>query len=413
MSYHVPASVGSMESSAHAYYMPPQDGRDPASASTARQYEELRIRYHLGEMFFSLCITGLFALAGPAVWLGRWVCSVAGEGILGAAVFTGLCWTGYSFLLLPWEYESSYRLEHRFHLSNQRVADWIKDQAKAFALKGILLVLGAAVLYVLLRSTGPAWWVWAGCCWLIFGILLSHLFPIVVVPLFFHVTPLTNEGLGQRLLFLAQKAGVHVVGMFQFDMSRRTKKANALFTGLGSTKRILLGDTLLEAFDEEEIEVIMAHEMGHCVRRHVARNIALSTVVTFAGFWLTSEILKQGTALWPSAWRADDLAALARISFFLSAGAVLAGPFFHAYSRHCERQADWFALEKTGLVDAFCRGMKKLARQNLSNPDPGPVTEFLFYTHPSISKRIRMAQEFLRRNSGGAAPGMMPGQEGS
>ncbi len=367
-------------------------------AQTARQYEKIRLRFFFSETIISLFVVGIFSLAGPSKLLAEALEPLLGSGLTAVVIFTSLCLLGYTALFLPLDYLAGFRLEHRFELSNQGVGAWVKDQAKSFGLKLVLLNIFAGVLLVLLRTTGDVWWIWAGCFWLVFGILLSHLFPVLIMPLFYKIVPLTDGKLKDQLLALAQKVKVRVVGIYQFDMSKKTKKANALFTGLGRTKRIILGDTLLASFQDDEIEVILAHEMGHYVRRHVAKQIAGSTLMTFLGLWLVHLILNRCVSVLGLGSLAQ-IATLPLIGFLLSLLALIAMPLSNAYSRYCERQADRFALEQTENTKAFCASMEKLATQNLSNRDPHPLIEFFLYSHPSISKRIRAAEMHAARST--------------
>ncbi len=360
---------------------------------TAKQYEKIKIRYFLAETFLSLLVVGVFSLAGPALWFADYLKPCVGDGYFAAWAYTTVCLVGYSLLFLPMDYARGYKIEHRFALSQQKFGAWAADYAKSFALKWVMTSLFAVVLLALLRLSPQTWWIWAGIFWFVFGIALSHLFPVLIMPLFFKITPLENEPLRARILRLAEKTKTKIVGIYQFDMSKKTKKANALFTGLGKTKRIILGDTLLSKFGQEEIEVILAHEMGHCVHRHIARQVIASTALTFLGLWLVRSVLhifvqSQGLA------SAGQIGVLPAVGFLLTVLAFAAMPLTNAYSRHCERQADRFALLQTGDKAAFESSMQKLSEQNLANAEPHPAVEFFLYSHPSISKRIRMAREF-------------------
>ncbi|MER3459571.1 MAG: peptidase, partial [Chloroflexota bacterium] len=169
----------------------------------------------------------------------------------------------YGLALMPLSFYSSYILPHRFGLSAQTVRGWIADQIKGAAVGGLLGLALIEATYALVRAAPATWWLWAGVGYLVFTVILANLAPILLVPLFFKLTPIADQDLAARLTRLAERAGTHVRGVFTIDLSRRTKAANAALMGLGHTRRIVLGDTLLREFTPDEIETVLAHELGH------------------------------------------------------------------------------------------------------------------------------------------------------
>jgi STE24 endopeptidase len=184
-----------------------------------------------------------------------------------------------------------------------------------------------------------------------------------------------------------------VSGVFRFDMSRRTKAANAALAGLGGTRRIILGDTLLNEFSADEVEAVIAHELGHHVHRDIPLGILVSSGLTLAGLYLASLALDRGAAFFGFAGPAD-IAALPLFALTLGLFGVLSLPLNNAYSRWRERRADAYALDATRKPQAFADAMTRLANQNLADADPEPWVVWLLYSHPPIRDRVAQASRF-------------------
>jgi len=230
---------------------------------------------------------------------------------------------------------------------------------------------------------------------LLFSALLANLAPIILMPIFYKFEPLGEEYtiLDERLLKLAESTGTHIKGVYQFDMSTRTKAANAVLAGLGNTRRILLGDTLLAEFTSDEIETILAHEIGHHVHRDIPYGILVEGVITLIGLYFAAVGLNWGLeALGLSG--VADIAGLPLFMLVIGAFGLITMPMTNAYSRWRERRADLFALEVTKKNIAYASALVRLANQNLAETNPEPWVEFLLYSHPALDKRIKMANEW-------------------
>jgi len=304
--------------------------------------------------------------------------------------------TAYCILFLPFNFYEGYTLEHKFKLSNQTIGAWAKDKLKSFGVSLVLSLIIMEVTYWLLRVSGGSWWIWAGCLWILFSIVLTHLAPILLMPIFFKITPLDNNELSERLKNLAQKTGANILGVFEMDLSKKTKKANAAFTGIGNTKRILLADTLLQKFSHEEIEVILAHELGHYYYSHLWKLLTFGVVSTFAGLALCNVALNHfvSTLGFTSIADIGAFPVFAIVLFFFM---LITLPINNTFSRHLEKQADAFALDTTRKPEAFISSMNKLAEQNLADTNPNPIIHFILHSHPSISERIKMAEIFISK----------------
>jgi len=299
----------------------------------------------------------------------------------------------YGLLDSPLSYYGGYVLPHRYGLSTQSLRGWLADQAKSAVLGLGIGLVAVEVMYYLLRAFPSIWWLLTGILFLFFTIVLANLAPLLIVPLFFKFGPLEDEELVSRLISLAERAGTRVRGVFTIDLSTRTTAANAALMGLGNTRRIVLGDTLMEEYDADEIETILAHELGHHVHGDVWRGIAVQTALTLVGLLLADRLLRWGVAHFAFEGLAD-VAAFPLVAMAMGGLAVLAMPLANAYSRWREGLADQFSLEMTGKPQAFISSMTKLANQNLSEAEPEPWAEFLLYSHPAIGKRIKRAQGF-------------------
>jgi STE24 endopeptidase len=305
-----------------------------------------------------------------------------------AAIFGGL----FMLISMPLNYYEGFVLPHRFGLSNQTRSDWVFDQVKMALVGGGLGLLLLEVVYAVLRLAPESWWLWATGMMILFNVLLANLAPVLLFPIFYKFQPLSEQyaDLEARLLRLAEQARTRVRGVYQFDMSRRTKAANAALTGLGNTRRIILGDTLLNEFTPEEIETVLAHELAHHVHKDIPLGIAVESTILLAGFYLASLVLDWGTKVFGFSGP-GDIAALPLLGLAFGVFGLVTLPLTNGYSRWRERLADEYALRVTQNGPAFASAFTRLANQNLADADPPAWEEFLLYSHPALSKRIAMA----------------------
>lgn len=296
---------------------------------------------------------------------------------------------------VPLDFLKGFWLERRYNLSNLSLGGWVKDHLKGYALGGAIVALGCEFLYWTMRHWPGAWWMISAAAFVAFFVLLANLAPILIFPIFFKFKPLENPSLMARLLDLSNRAGTRVRGVFEWKLSEKSKKANAALIGLGNTRRIILSDTLLAEFEEDEVEAVLAHEFGHHVHRHVRQGITIQTAATFLGFYLANVALQRLSHFFGFMGLADfaNLPLLALVSTVLS---LLLLPVVNAHSRAMERQADAYALKTVPSKSAFVSSMEKLATLNLAERQPHPWIEFFFHSHPSIDKRIALAQKFNR-----------------
>ena len=251
---------------------------------------------------------------------------------------------------------------------------------------GVVLYGG---LFALIWYTGPYWWLIAAGAFFVISVILGQLAPVVLMPLFHKIERLDDPQLGERMQRLAEGTGLAIEGVYRLGMSADTSKANAMLAGLGRTRRVLMGDTLLKEFSPDEIEVIFAHEIGHHVHRHIPKMIGTGLVISMVGFWLCDRLI----VWWAGVPIISDAptSCLPFVMFLLTVFQLLLGPLQNAISRHYERQCDRYALKRTGLRDAYRAAFTKLARLNKADMEPNRVEVFLLHSHPPIKERLAMA----------------------
>ncbi len=373
---------------------------DPERQKKAKEYARISRRLWLVGLLIGTAYMIAWLVFGWSTALREWLTSqfafLASPWLLVPAfliVFGGI----YFIIDLPFGYYSGFVLPHRFDQSTQSLKDWIVDQIKGIAIGAPLGLIMVELLYLALRATGHLWWLWAVGGLLVVNVLLSNLAPVLIMPIFNKYVPLGDEhkDLADRLLRLAAQAHTRVRGVYKFDMSRRTKSANAALTGIGNTRRIILGDTLINEFTPDEIEAVLAHELGHQVHRDIPILIAFGTLSTLIGFYLASLVMNWAVGAF--GFRGvSDIAAFPALALILGAYGLITSPIDNAVSRWRERMADEYALSATGKNDAFASAFVRLANQNLGEVDPEKWVVFMFYSHPPLRDRIEMAKRAIR-----------------
>lgn len=292
----------------------------------------------------------------------------------------------------------SFRLEHAYKLSNQRLRSWLWDEFKGFIVGLIFAIILSELLYAVIRAFPQSWWIVAWAFFLALFVLFAQVAPVVLFPLFYKFKPLENDALRARLTALGEKAGTRVRGVYEWMLSEKSKKANAALTGLGSTRRIILADTLLANYSEDEIEAVLAHELGHHVHKHIFKSILVQAAISFVGFWLLKLVVRfsfQQESWFLSQYDFANLPLIVLVTTLLS---LVLLPFLNAYSRFNERQADRYAWQNIASVEPFITAMNKLADQNLAERTPPRWVEVLFHSHPPISKRIAAAETWAAKD---------------
>jgi STE24 endopeptidase len=368
----------------------------PADSAESRRYN--RIKRWMGISDFAIGI-GLLVVLLATGWTGT-LRDFAYRGAMQNYTFAVFLYVSTLMLIskligLPLDYYG-FRLEHRFHLSNQRMRSWLWDEVKSWLIGLLLATIVVELIYFLLRQDPQHWWLIAWAVFLGLFVLLAQLAPVVLFPIFYKFEPLDNEELKRRLVVLSERAGTRVRGVYRWHLSEKSKKANAALTGLGATRRIILADTLLENYSNDEIEAVLAHELGHHVHRHILKSIAVQAGITLLGFWLANYVLRYAVERRGMFDTLSDFANLPLLILVSTVLSFLLMPALNAYSRFNERQADEYCFESVANVEPFISSMNKLADQNLAERTPSRLVEWFFHSHPATAKRVAAAELWAR-----------------
>lgn len=303
-----------------------------------------------------------------------------------------------SVLFMPVNIYTGFYLEHKYKLSNQTFFKYFVENLKSMM---VGLVIGVPILllfFYVINQFGDLWWLVFASAMFLISVVLSQIFPIIILPIFYKILPLQDEELKIRISNLAEKAGIKVENVFTFDMSKNTKKANAAFTGLGKTKRIILGDTLLSNYSKNEIETVIAHELGHYKHKHILKNIVFGTVSSFLTFFIISVLYKNSLS-WFDFSNISQISALPLLSLWAMLIGLIQTPVGNILSRKYEYEADRYAIESTLKPESFINTLNKLTEQNLGDKEPHPFIECFFYSHPSIKNRIDAIKKFAEEKN--------------
>lgn len=362
----------------------------------ATRYHRLGRRARILSTLWTAFILVALLLTGLSLALRGWAEGAVGPNPVSVvALYVLLLSLIFDIATLPFSVYRGFRLERRFGLSTETLRHWLTDHAKA-VLIGVLFAEAAALsVYYALQNWPAVWWAVAGAGYSVVAVVLTILAPVVLLPLFFTFRPLDRDVLRERLTSLASKAGTRIMGVYEWTLSDRTRKANAALTGMGHTRRILLSDTLLAEYSDDEIEVILAHELAHHVHKDIWTTVLFDAGLAFAGFFIADRALHAAVPYFGLNGIADP----AGIPVFLliaGASSVCVKPLLNAVSRSHERRADSYALQMTENPSAFITAMRRLGQQNLAEESPSKLVQAFFYTHPPIKERLRAAQGWVR-----------------
>ncbi|HPU50337.1 MAG TPA: M48 family metallopeptidase [Burkholderiaceae bacterium] len=362
-----------------------------AAHQRAADYTIARTRLGLLELALSTAVLFAFTLLGGMQWLHDGLVMLLPEGVwlrplafvVGVALIGGL-------VDLPLSWYRQFRLEEGFGFNRMTVRLWVADMFKGFAVSLALgLPLLAGVL-ALMRSAGSGWWLWAWLLWVAFNLAVLVLYPTVIAPLFNKFEPMPDGPVRSRVEALLARCGFTSRGLFVMDGSRRSAHGNAYFTGLGRAKRIVFFDTLLSRLNGEEVEAVLAHELGHFRRRHIAKRMVATFLMSAAGLWLlawlaTRPWFYQGLGITPSA----DVEAIALVLFFLviPVFAFPLQPLASLASRRHEFEADQFAAQHSRASD-LVSALVKMYEDNASTLTPDPLHSAFYDSHPPAAIRV-------------------------
>jgi STE24 endopeptidase len=332
--------------------------------------------------------SGLFRTA--AEWIASWLPQLLAPSAAVALFAGGLAITVHA-IELPFAWYQGYWLERRYGLSTQILPHWLADHVKAAVASCGVMVAGLSTVYLSMRWAPASWWAVSAAFFVLAMVGLARLAPVLLLPIFYRVRPLSRPELSARLLELAGRAGAPVIGAYEWALSGHTRKANAALAGIGRSRRILISDTMLDAYSEDEIEVILAHELSHHVHHDLWRGMALQAATIVAGFFIAQVVLTRA-ALWLGLRGVADVAGAPLLLLVAGVFSFAMLPLGNALSRAQERRADRFALRLTRNPAAFVNAMRRLSQQNLAEERPSRLARWLFYSHPPMRERIAAAQ---------------------
>lgn len=357
----------------------------------ARKYSCYKYALEIIEIVYLFALILIFLGLGMSKAVVNAVSGFVPQGYLLFPAYLAVILVLYYILTFPFNIYGSFILEHKFYLTKQKLGDWLFDQLKAGALSYIISVIIFGAFYYILRHNPNSWWLVISLFWIMFSLILAKLTPVFIIPLFFKYKPLSDNALRERIISLSNKMKVKILDVFEIDFSKKTLKANAAFAGWGSTKRVILADTLKDKYSHDEIEVILAHEFAHYQMKHLLKLIiinALSTVVIFYLIFKTNIFVLNVFGL----SSLHDLAALPVVVMYLMVFGIITQPLGNYISRGFEKNADIAAIKITGFKGAFISMMNKLSDQNLSDRAPHPIIKFFFFDHPPVDERINLAK---------------------
>ncbi len=368
----------------------------------AKKYNNIKLAVGIGKAVFSFVLILLFVWLGYSLRLENYLSSYFDSKYLLFLAFILVTGVVASILFAPVNYYTGFYLEHKYNLSNQTFGKWVWENFKGMLVSLVIGVPIMLIFYFILDRFGEMWWLPFAIVMFLISVILSQIFPILIMPIFYKITPIDNSELKEKIESLAKKAGLKVENVYKFNMSKNTKKANAAFTGLGKTKRIILGDTLTENFSVEEIVTVIAHELGHYKKKHIVKNILIGTITSFLTLYLIA-LLYNISLGWFGFTSITEIAALPLLALWSMLIGVITTPLGNILSRKFEYEADEYAIKETGIPEVFISTLKKLTDQNLGDKEPHPFVEWFFYSHPSIKNRVaaikKLAENLNNRTS--------------
>ncbi len=376
----------------------PQDAEPEVSTANtdrerqARDYESAHNGLFVVRVFITIVALAVYLFSGASVHLADGLAVRFGDHWWWTnAVYMLVTLFAFSALMFPLTLYSDHHLEHRHGLSRQTLNGWFSDYLKELFMELVLTTIFLSAVYVLLRASPDGWWLWTTVLHVCLSVVLSTLWPVLIMPLFHKFEPLEQSELTDAVRQFAEQSGLDVLGVFRWGLEEKTETANAALTGLGKTRRIILGDTMLDKYSTGEIIAVLAHEVGHFRHRDMWRLIGVGTALAATGFYAAHLVL-QGLVARFGFHHIGDIGAFPIFIFALFIFSLISMPLSNAYSRRREYAADAYAVKAVGTAEPFIRALQKLADQNLADKEPAPWIEYLLHSHPSINRRIARAR---------------------
>ena len=365
---------------------------DLASHQKAADYTIAKTRFGLLDASWDAALLiGWTLLGGLSALNGLWL-DLLGPGLWQQLALIGSFALLGSLLSLPMGWWQTFRLEAQFGFNKMSPGLWLSDMVKGAVVGALIGGPIAALVLWIMDSTGPMWWLWAWGAWMAFNLMLLVLYPTLIAPLFNKFEPLQDDALKTRVTALMQRCGFSASGLFVMDGSRRSAHANAYFTGFGAAKRVVFFDTLLKQLSADEIDAVLAHELGHYKHRHIVWRVVMMFGVSLAGFallgWLSSQVwFYTGLGVMPSMDGSNSALALLLFMMVMPLFTYFLSPLMAQLSRKHEFEADAYAKAQTS-ADDLASALLKLYQDNASTLTPDPLYVRFYYSHPDASERL-------------------------
>jgi STE24 endopeptidase len=362
----------------------------------AKRYSFAKRLIAIGASIINLAYFSVILLSGASLKIAYFAQGISANAYISLIIYLIIVGVILELLLLPLEYSGGFRLDCKFGLSRQGLFSWAIDYIKRLLLSSVIFAAMISMFYFLIINSPTFWWIWAGIIFFMVSIVLAKVFPMIIIPMFYRLTRISDTQLKEKLSRLAEQAGVKIIDIYKIALGAKTSRANAAVCGLGNSKRILLSDTLLERYTQDEIEVTLAHEIAHHKHNHFWKLSAMGILSMFLFLYLTDIMLARitGYGFIPSKQHMSAFPAV-MILYILFNLTVL--PVNNFISRRYETQADKDAVNLTGKAYALSGLMRKLSRQNLSDPSPSMLVKILFYDHPPAQERIAFAESMDKK----------------
>ncbi len=367
-----------------------------AAHQKAADYTITKTRFGMLEIAIDAALLLGWTLLGGLDWLNQTLLAILGGGMVQQLALLGSFAVIGGLITLPLGWYATFRIEERFGFNKMTISLWLGDLLKGTLVGALIGLPIAALVLWLMGAAGPAWWLWAWGAWMVFNLLALVLYPTVIAPMFNKFEPLSDETLRARVNALMQRCGFAAKGLFVMDGSKRSAHANAYFTGFGAAKRVVFFDTLLKQLSPDEIDAVLAHELGHYKRRHIIKRIVLMFALSLAGFallgWVSSQAwFYSGLGVMPSLDTPNDALALILFLMVVPLLTFFLSPLMAQLSRKHEFEADAYAKAQTNGAD-LASALLKLYKDNASTLTPDPVYARFYYSHPPASERLSRLQ---------------------
>ena len=361
----------------------------------SKKYNNIKLTVSIVNGILTFLLLLLFVWGGYSKQLVNYISGLTNNSYVILILYVVVLSVLFTIIFFPLSYYSEFYLEHKFKLSNQTLFDWLWENTKETLVGAVIGIPLLLAFYYVLNTFGDLWWLPFAILLFFVSVVLAKIVPVFILPLFYKIKPIENDDLKEKIIKLSKDANMKIENIFQFNMSKNTKKANAAFTGLGKTKKILLGDTLLDEFTNDEIETVIAHELGHYKHKHIIKNLIIGTLSSFITLYLLA-LLYSNSLSWFGFENISDIAALPILALWGMLLGILQAPLTNILSRKFEYEADEYSVKVTNKPEVFIGTLEKLNEQNLGDKEPHPFVEWFFYSHPSIKKRIAYIQSISK-----------------